>query len=211
MSGPVDGWVDLGLETEFPGLSLAVRECDGPVRVDPGVQERLASIASRIRGRTAIELRREPVPAAYRAFYRQVGLDPDVEMTPVEAAVGRRLFDGGVRTPGPLTDALELAVLETCIPVYALDPGALDGPPGIRPARPGEQLVDADGARRSSPGRLVIADAAGALCWLFGEAHGRGAPGPSTAPILLAAVAVPGVPPMGVDEALDIAAGALGA
>ena len=211
MSEPGDGWIDRELELEFPGLALMTRGCEGPVREDPGVTERLATVASRIRGRSAIELRREPVPAAYRAFYRQVGIDPDVEMTPVEAAIGRRLFEGGVRRTDPLQAALELAVLETSAPVYALDAQALDGPPGIRPAGAGEEVAGTDGVMRGLPGRLVIADAAGPLCRLFDAAHGRARAGASTGSLLLVSVGVPGVAPIVLDEALDVAAGAIGA
>ena len=205
------GWVDPALEAEFPGLVIVTRSCPGPVAADPGVTERLDAVASRVRGRSAVEMRREVVPAAYRAFYLQVGLDPDVEMTPVEAAIGRRLFDGGVLVSGPLHAALELAVLETGVPVYALDAEALDGLPGIRPARPGEEVAGAEGIPELSPGRLVMADDAGPLCWLFGEPHGRGAASASSDGLLLAAIGVPGVAPMVLDEALDIASGSLGA
>ena len=204
------GWVDPELAAEFPGLALALRSCPGPVTGDPGVSERLGSVASRIRGRSAIEMRRETVPAAYRAFYRQVGLDPDTEMTPVEAAIARRLFDGGVTAGDPLHAALELAVLETGAPVYALDSEALVGTPGIRTSRPGEELAGADGIAVRAPGRLVVADEAGPLCLLFGEPHGRGAPSASAPELLLLAPGVPGVAPMVLDEALDIASGALG-
>jgi len=203
--------VDPALEAEFPGLVIVTRSCPGPVAADPGVTERLDAVASRVRGRSAVEMRREVVPAAYRAFYLQVGLDPDVEMTPVEAAIGRRLFDGGVLVSGPLHAALELAVLETGVPVYALDAEALDGLPGIRPARPGEEVAGAECIPELSPGRLVVADDAGPLCWLFGEPHGRGAASASSDGLLLAAIGVPGVAPMVLDEALDIASGSLGA
>ncbi len=204
------GWVDPALEAEFPGLALMTRGCPGPVAADPGVTERLDAVASRVRGRTAVEMRRETVPAAYRAFYRQVGLEPDVEMTPVEAAIGRRLFDGGVKARGPLQSALELAVLETSAPVYALEAGALEGSPGIRPAAAEEEVAGAEGFPERSPGRLVVADEAGPLCWLFGEAHGRGAASVSSPALMLVTVGVPGVSPMVLDEALDIASGALG-
>lgn len=205
------GWVDPVLEAEFPGLALATRSCPGPVVADPGVTERLDAVASRVRGRGAVEMRREVVPAAFRGFYLQVGLDPDVEMTPVEAAIGRRLFDGGVKVRGPLHAALELAVLETGVPVYALDAGALEGLPGIRPAWPGEEVAGAEGIPEHSPGRLVVADDVGPLCWLFGDPHGRGAASASSDGLVLVAIGVPGVAPMVLDEALDVASGALGA
>lgn len=211
MSEPQPGWVDRDLAAQFPGLELLTRPVGGPAMEDPGVQERLDAIAGRIRGQAAIELRREPIPAAYRAFFRHVGLDPDAEMTPVEAAYGRRLFSGGVSAPGPLAGALELAVLETAVPVFAFDSDSLDGPPGIRPAREGDIVTGSDGAERSSPGRLLVAEAGGPLCWLFEEPRGRGAATASSKAILLAAVGVPGVPQISLDEALDVAAGAIGA
>ena len=171
------GWVDPALAEEFPGLAVAVLECEGPAAADPGVSERLAALAGRVRGRSALEMRREPVPAAYRAFYRQVGIDPDLDPTPVEAAVGRRLFDGGIRPPDPLAGALELAVLETGVPVYAFDGGDLSGPPGIGTGSAGEEILDPDGARRGVGGKLVLADVDGPLCRLFESPDGRGAPG----------------------------------
>lgn len=203
------GWVDPALAEEFPGLAVAVLECEGPAAADPGVSERLAALAGRVRGRSALEMRREPVPAAYRAFYRQVGIDPDVDPTPVEAAVGRRLFDGGIKPPGPLAGALELAVLETGVPVYAFDGGDLSGPPGIGTGSPGEEVLDPDGARRGVGGKLVLADVDGPLCRLFESPAGRGAPGDRSARLVLAAVGVPGVAEMYLDESLDIAAGAI--
>ena len=205
------GRVARDLEAEFPGLILSVRRCLGPVVEDPGVVERLATIASRIRGRSAVEMRREVVPAAYRAFYRQVGLDPDVEMTPVEAALARRLFDGGVKVSDPLHAALELAVLETSAPVYALDAGGVEGHPCIRTAGTDEELSGPGGVATRAPGRLLLADDAGPLCRLFDEPAARAAPTPASSELLLVAVGVPGVAPMVLDEALEIASGALGA
>lgn len=211
MSPSFPSLVDEEVAGEFPGLALVARTCDGPVRDDPGVEERLGLIAGRIRGATAIEMRREPVPAAYRALYRQLGVDPDVELPPGEQAVGRRLFDGGVLPSGPLAAALELAVLETGVPVYAFDSATVDGFLEVRPARPDERVQGADGASRANPGRLVIADRSGPVCWLFDEAHGRGRATAKSSALILAAVGAPGVPGICLDEALETAHGAIGA
>lgn len=209
MSPARTGWVDPALAQELPGLGVAVRECEGPVVADPGVGERLRALAGRVRGRSALEMRRETVPAAYRAFYRQVGIDPDTDPTPVEAAVARRLFDGGIKPPGPLAGALELAVLETAVPVYAFDGGELCGAPGLRTGSAGEEIIDPDGARRQVGGRLVIADLDGPLCRLFEAPAGRAAPDDRSTRLVLVAVGVPGVAAMYLDESLDIAAGAI--
>ena len=90
-----------------------------------------------MRGGRAVELRREPVPAAYRVFYRHIGIDPDSTRTPVEEAALARLVEGGHRSRGPLADALLLALLDTSVLVNAFDAEAVDGLPGLRPAAAG--------------------------------------------------------------------------
>ena len=49
----------------------------------------------------------------------------------------RRLMHGGFESHGALEDALLLAVVETGVPIWALDDATLDGPLGIRAARCG--------------------------------------------------------------------------
>lgn len=196
--------------SEFPGLALEARRCRGPAVADPGVGERLDAIASRIRGATAVEMRREAIPASYRGLYRQLGIDPDTELPPAEAAVARRLFDGGVKPRGQLASALELAVLETWVPVYAFDASAVEAELELRVVRAGEEVVAADGVPRQGPGRLVIADGTGPLSWLFEEARGRGSADDGNEEFVLLAVGAPGVPEISLDEALGTAAGAIG-
>ncbi|MGH7289757.1 MAG: hypothetical protein ACREJT_01005, partial [Myxococcota bacterium] len=76
------------LEAEFPGLSLAMVEVDGrPGRSPEPVRHRLRDLSNRLRGAEAIRLRGRPIPWAYRVFYRQIGLDPDRDRTPVEQLV----------------------------------------------------------------------------------------------------------------------------
>lgn len=198
------------VSSEFPGLTVEARRCPGPAADDSGVGERLDAIASRIRGATAVEMRREPIPASYRGLYRQLGIDPDTDLPPAEAAVGRRLFDGGVRPHGALGGALELAVLETWVPVYAFDASEVEGPLELRPVRAGEGVMAADGVPRQGPGRLVVADDAGPLAWLFEQARGRGSAGDADEEFVLLAVGAPGVPDISLDEALGTAAGAIG-
>ena len=57
----------------------------------------------------------------------------------------RRLMHGGFESRGALEDALLLAVVETGVPIWALDDATLDGPLGIREARSGEQRPRPDG------------------------------------------------------------------
>ncbi len=87
----------------------------------PDIQHRLRERSSRFRGARAVSIRREPVPAAYRVFFRHIGLDPDVERTPIETAVLERMLRGGFPTGGLLADVLLIALIDTGVPVWALD------------------------------------------------------------------------------------------
>jgi DNA/RNA-binding domain of Phe-tRNA-synthetase-like protein len=156
-------------------------------------------------------MRQQPVPWAYRVFFRHIGLDPDVTRTPVEQAAVDRLVAGEFRSKNLLDDALLIAVVETGVPVYALDADTLDGPLGIRTTLAGETLGRAPAAPPVAPGRLAVADAAGPLAILFGDiAPGHGVRAATTRMALLA-VRVDGVPEIHVEEALWTCAGVLGA
>jgi DNA/RNA-binding domain of Phe-tRNA-synthetase-like protein len=202
---PEQGWVDAALEEELPELRLWTLPAGGPParRSPPELRERLGMLASRMRGAEAVELRRRPVPHAYRVFFRQIGLDPDEQRTPAEEAVMRRLIHGGFESHGALEDALLLAVVETGVPVWALDDATLDGPLGLRTARAGERRPRADGFADELPaGRLVVADAAGPVAVLFGEPDGIHEVTKATERIRLFSLQVGGVPDVHVEEAL---------
>lgn len=198
------GWIDERVAQELPGLWLAVREVDAPdgARAEPGVAARLRDLAGRLHGARAVELRREAVPAAYRVFFRHVGLDPDVHRTPVEEAVLGRLVTGGYASRGRIDDAVLLAVLETSVPVLALDAAAVHGALGVRQAGRGERLGRDRRAAPVSGGRLVLADDETPLAELFGEAGREVLAGPGADRLLLVAIAVAGVPEVHVEEAL---------
>ncbi len=74
------------VEQELPGLRAARAARSrwaraAPLTGDspPDVEARLRELSSRFRGARAVGIRREPVPAAYRVFFRHIGLDPDVD------------------------------------------------------------------------------------------------------------------------------------
>lgn len=209
--GPLEeGWVAQALAEEFP--ELAVLSCAvtaHTAHAEPGVAERLGYLASRFNGRRAMELRREAVPAAYRVFYRHLGLDPDVTRTPIEEAALARLMEGGARSTGRLADALLLALLETGVPVSAFDGAVVDGPIGLRQALAGERLGRGELAPRLAPGGLVLADAARPLAELFGDLADEALPRRHTERLTLVAVRIPQVPAIHVEEALWICCEAL--
>ncbi len=189
------------IRAEFPELALwTTLLAARPGPTPRPVKERLATLSNRFSGSTALNLRRAPVPWAYRVFFRQLGIDPDERRTPVEEVALQRLRTGGFQSRSLLDDALLIAVVETGVPVLALDADRLDGGLEIRFARADERL-GGDGAPLAS-GQLLIADNARAVGVLFGDiAEGRGVTD-GTRRILLAAIQVKGVPNMSVEEAL---------
>jgi DNA/RNA-binding domain of Phe-tRNA-synthetase-like protein len=205
MSEPVrEGWVDQRLREELPGLGIASLLLAAPPtgRSPRGVREHLEALAIRFRGAEAQVLRQRPIPHAYRVFFRHIGLDPDEHRTPVEALALERLKAGGFPSRSVLDDAITLAVMETGVPVWALDADRLEGELGLRPAERGERLGGGEYAHDLPAGRLVLADDAGPVGVLFGAlAPGRGV-GPRTTRIALLALQVAGVPDIHVEEAL---------
>ncbi|HMD51693.1 MAG TPA: hypothetical protein VKG62_03180 [Solirubrobacteraceae bacterium] len=207
-SEPLLGWCSREVQEELPGLRLLVAEVAvgraSPLTGDspPDVQARLREMSSRIRGARAVALRREPIPNAYRVFFRQIGMDPDVDRTPIEGAVLERMLRGGFPTGGLLEDVLLLALLDTAVPVWALDAAAVEGPLGIRPSREGERLGPSPDAPLLPAGRLVVADSSTAAAVLFGELSPGHSPGAGSGRLALFAVQVAGVPSLYAEEAL---------
>jgi hypothetical protein len=208
-AAPRRGAVDPAVAAELPGLRLdwlAVTHAPGSTSGRPRSSpvERLRALSDRFRGATVIAMRTHPIPRAYRTFYRQIGLDPDVEQIPSERAATERLLHGGLRATDVITDACLVAVIETGVPVWALDAAAVDpGPPGL-----GIGLADGDGA---PPGSLVVCDGRAVHAPLFGMPLPGHEPGPVAATVVLYALGVAGVPQIHIDEALWVAADLLGA
>jgi len=201
---PREGLVAEPLREELPGLGVVSLVVPAPAtkRSPEGVREHLAVLSTRFRGADALALRQRPVPHAYRVAFRHVGLDPDTTRTPVEAAAIERLVQGGFVSRGLLDDALTIALVETGVPVWALDADAVDGDLWLRLARAGEQLGEHDGALPLPDGQIVVADARTPLALLFGEPAPDRLPHRRTARLLLYALRVDGVPLVHVEEAL---------
>jgi DNA/RNA-binding domain of Phe-tRNA-synthetase-like protein len=198
-----EGWIDTELAAEFPELRLVSVAVPAPAqRSSPALRQRLRILADRFHGAHAVTMRRQPVPAAYRVFFRHIGLDPDVQRTPVEAAALGRLLQGGFVSRGSIEDALLVAVVETGVPVWALDAERVDGPLGLRGARAGERLGEGEYADDLAPGRMVVADAAAPVAVLFGDIAPSRRPRRETTRLRLFAVAVPGVPALHLEEAV---------
>ena len=205
------GFIAPELAREFPGLRLAWLVCRARPRPSPpDLRQRLMSLSNRFRGASVVALRTQPIPHAYRAFYRQIGLDPDSDRVPIERAATARLMDGQFRSRGLVEDALLIALVETGVPVWALDSDHVGaGGLGIRLSLDGEALGAGELAMRLPAQRLVVADAQRAHALLFGPlARGREISA-RTRSLMLFSVGVAGVPAIHVQEALWLAAEAL--
>jgi hypothetical protein len=203
------GVVDPAVAAELPGLRLdwlrvTVAAESTSARPRSSAAERLCALSDRYRGSTVIAMRTHPVPRAYRTFYRQIGLDPEVDRIPSERAAMERLLHGGWRSTDPISDACLVAVIETGVPVSALDAAAVDpGPPGL-----GIGLADGAGA---PSGSLVVRDRRSVHAPLFGRPLPGREPGPAVAGVVLYALGVAGVPQIHIEEALWLAADLLAA
>jgi DNA/RNA-binding domain of Phe-tRNA-synthetase-like protein len=201
------GFVEPAVRAEFPGLRLHWTALGATVRASPPeLERRLRALSDRYRGAGVVTMRTQPIPHAYRAFFRQVGVDPDAARIPSEEVAVRRLLQGRFQSRDTLRDALLIALVETGVPVWALDAGVVDADSlGIRAAVPGDRLGSrADGAPLPA-GQLVVADDTSVHATLFGEPASGHVPGPRTRRMTLFAVGVDGVPTIHVDEALWVA------
>jgi DNA/RNA-binding domain of Phe-tRNA-synthetase-like protein len=200
-----DGWVDPELADEFPEVGILY----APVEARPGrspeqVRQRLRSLANRYTGGHVIHMRQDPVPWAYRVFYRQVGIDPDSQRTPAEQVALDRLQRGGFKSENSVDDALTIAVAETGVPVIAFDGDRVGRVLGLRLAGDDERL--GGGGRPLSTRQIVIADEDRPLAVLFGEISEEHGVTPATRRMVLTALRVKGVPRISIEEALWIAA-----
>jgi DNA/RNA-binding domain of Phe-tRNA-synthetase-like protein len=203
---PAAGFIEPRVAAEFPGLRLdwitaAARPRDSP----PSLVRRLKDLSNRYRGAAVVTMRTKPIPQAFRAFFRQIGLDPDVTRIPSEHAAVLRLLHGEFRSSSLTADACLIALIETGVPVWALDADAVDPDGlGIRTATEASGDLAPAGERgpRLSAGSLVVADRRIVHAQLFGEPAAGTGVGPRTARVALYSVGVDGVPAIHVEEAL---------
>lgn len=195
------GWINTDLQEEFPELRLRWIEHEGSSgRTPQEVKERLRLLSNRYTGGKAVHLRQEPIPWAYRVFFRQVGIDPDDHRTPAEQAALDRMKHGSFRSRNLLDDALVIATVETGVPMIAFDADKVTTPLGLRLCEEGE-LLGGEG-QPLSVRQIVVADADTSVAVLFGDlAEGKGVH-PETKRMLLTTIQVKGVPEISVEEAL---------
>jgi DNA/RNA-binding domain of Phe-tRNA-synthetase-like protein len=205
---PRHGWVAPHVAAEFPGLGIAWTEVEcRPGRSPEPVRHRLRDLSDRFYGSHAVQMRTRTIPWAYRTFFRQIGLDPDRDRTPVEQLALERLFDGGFKSRGLPRDALTIAIVETGVALRAFDADALVGDLCIRDSGPGETLVGERG--ELAQGTLAIADDEGPVAVMFGPRAEARAVESHSRRIAVVATQVNGVPQIAVEEALWMAGATL--
>jgi DNA/RNA-binding domain of Phe-tRNA-synthetase-like protein len=201
------GWIEEELAAEFPELALYQVSIDARSGRSPAaVKHRLRQMSDRFTGPKAVQVRQQPVPWAYRVFFRQIGIDPDERHTPVEAAALERMRAGAFKSTNLLDDALLIATVETGVPVLAYDRDRVTGDVGLRLAKAGEYA-----GHSLRGGEMVTADETGPLAVLFGTCDPDRGVTRDTERMLLVAVQVKGVPDVSVEEALWTVTETLGA
>jgi DNA/RNA-binding domain of Phe-tRNA-synthetase-like protein len=205
---PEPGWLEPGLAEEFPGLSILSTALETRTGRSPeALKERLRSLSDRFGGAQAIQLRQQPIPWAYRVFFRHIGLDPDTTRTPIEQLIFERIHDGSFKSRNRVDDALTIGMVEVGVALRAFDADRVEGRVGLRLSAEGEGFEG-----RVSPlpeGTIVVADERRALGILFDRtAEGRGVRR-GTRRVLLVAIGVRGVPDIALEEALWVAGSAL--
>lgn len=182
------GWIAPEVAAEFPDLRLHEVQLALPRgigRSSDGIRQRLRDLSDRFTGAQAIAMRTQPIHHAQRVFFRHIGLDPDRDRPPAEAIAVERLRAGHFRSTDALSDAIVIAVMETGVPVWALDDAPLAGGLGIRPG---------------DDGRLVVADAVQPVAVLFGDVLFP--PAREARAVRLFSVQLAGIPSIHVEEAL---------
>jgi DNA/RNA-binding domain of Phe-tRNA-synthetase-like protein len=186
---PQQGFVDPLVAAEFPGLRLRWVTVPGrPGPSPPALRTQLRDLSNRYRGGGVVTMRTKPIPQAFRAFFRQIGLDPDLRRIPSEEVAVARLVQGGFVSVDLVADACLVALIETGVPVWPLD---------------AERVDDAGlGIRVATEGSLTVGDGARTCCALFEDPLPECAVVARTRRVTLFAVAVDGVPEIHVEEAL---------
>ena len=135
------------------------RSTAAPARSPEPVRMRLRDLSDRFYGAHAIHMREQPIPWAYRVFFRQIGLDPDRTRTRSSSSRWTGFTTGPSSPTGMPDDALTIAIAETGVAVRAFDADRLRGGSASAIRRPGEALPGKTGELEQ--GTLTVADERG--------------------------------------------------
>jgi DNA/RNA-binding domain of Phe-tRNA-synthetase-like protein len=205
---PQPGVVDPELAEEFPGLSLLSTTVEaGAGRSPEALKERLRGLSDRVSGAQVIQLRQQPIPWAYRVFFRHIGLDPDETRTPIEQLALDRMQGGRFKSYDRISDAITIAIAEVGAAMLAFDADQVEG--GLRLRLSGEDEMFVGRVSPLPPGTMLIADDQRPLAVLFRQIAEGTEPSKQTKRTTLVAIGVRGVPEVALEEALWVASSAM--
>ncbi|MDO9409321.1 hypothetical protein [Patulibacter sp.] len=223
---PVRGWLAHDVEEELPGLELLHWTAEGTEwrrRAPSSTRDWMARLSTRVDGPTVLNAHREDAPAAHRELLRRIGRDPNEDRAPQEAAYHDRIKHGGFPVRGTPKDILLLVLLETGVPIWALDADRITGDLGIRRSLLGELEAGEPQPRSRGPvGRMlgrpdpaaaaaerpprrpepVVVDAEGVVAELCREPREPFCATRRTTRTTFFCARVPGLPDLRVEEAI---------
>jgi DNA/RNA-binding domain of Phe-tRNA-synthetase-like protein len=113
-----------------------------------------------------------PSLAAWRAAFRQFGVDPTKYRNAAEALLRRLTKKGDIPSISALVDLCNLVSIRYALPVAAFDARALSGPITVQFAAGSESFTahDSPESERPEPGEVIFVDPAGLVaarrwCW----------------------------------------------
>ena len=158
-------------------------------------------------GPAVLRAHEEDAVAAHRAFLRRIGRDPNRDHSPQEAAYHDRIFHGAFPVRDALQDLLLVVLLETGVPIWAIDADRTDGELGLRHSLPGElQGPRVDAAHEPPPAATrpepVVVDGAGVVAEVGREPRDSHRATYRTRRTTFFCARVPGLPALRVEEAI---------
>jgi DNA/RNA-binding domain of Phe-tRNA-synthetase-like protein len=159
------------------------------------------------RGKSRKEVERDPRVQAYRGFYERMGLDPSRTPPSVQSLVQRFLRDEvltKVPTIHPIVDAVNVAAVETMIPLGVFDAGRVEGEITIDISVGGESFrpIGSEEVVSLPPGLVVLRDDEKVLSQFCSRDSEAQKITPGTRSVWLLACQVPGVSESEVAHAL---------
>ena len=154
-------------------------------------------------------LRQQPIPWAYRVFFRHIGLDPDQTPGPRSSrSPSTGCSDGRFKSRNRLDDALTIAIAEVGVAVQAFDADRIEGRLGLRLSRRGREVRGAHLAAASRHDRDRRREARRSRSCSARSPRAAASPARRQRTTLVA-IRVKGVPDVALEEALWVAASAM--
>lgn len=184
----------------YPYLNLFVTEVPNQpsTRARHDLAERLGRLAERIGAQQVLRQHEQEVPHAFRKLYLQMGIDPGVHLTPIDAVLQERIAYGQFRSMGLVDDALKVALLETGVPIWATDSAKVSGELAL-------QMPAVESESGSASMVPLVTDDRGTIGPIGSAPEARYAVDRKSKDLTLFAVQCDGISTMHVDESLWLA------